>query len=209
MENEQPFDREADEAARAKRKEEIRLGRVENLRKARAKIAEARNARVVHNHLKLTRRPKKTGKGTKEVTDFLYPPMPGAFLPSEMRKKDAEYRIARYMKTYSATMGNHSISLFYAAWNQEDFEIICAEFPEFPLMIAEEKNRLADRAQFMLHKTMGLIPNAGELDDTHQANAAALARVVEKINEGRTDTRSTKGVALRVEGLERPKRNPS
>ncbi len=134
--------------------------------------------------------------------------MPGAFTPSDMRKKDLIFRSERYLKTFAATMGNHSISLFYTAWTQEDFEIALQHVEGFALRIADEKNRLADRAQFFLHKTMGLIPQAGELDEAHKVNDAALARVVEKINEGRTDARSTgKGLSLRVDGLERPKRN--
>lgn len=139
----------------------------------------------------------------KATRDFLFPPMPGAFQPSEVRKMPLEELRDRYIKVLSATMGNHSMSLFYCSWDQEQFEdALNAKFKK-RIMIA--KSQLADRATFIMHQGLGLIATADGGAPPASQVTAALAKVVEKFNERGEQQEAGKGYKLVIEGLERNK----
>lgn len=144
--------------------------------------------------------------GMKMARDFLYPPMPGAFQPSVIRKLPVEKLRERYLKVLGATMGNHSISLFYCAWTQEQFEE--ALNAKFRKAIAQAKSQLADRATFIMHKSMGLIADGAEIGAVNAQVSSALAKVVESLKAKDVEQESGGGFKLVVEGLDRSKGAP-
>lgn len=139
--------------------------------------------------------------GMKVARDFLFPPMPGAFQPSVIRKLPVEKLRERYLKVLGATMGNHSISLFYCAWTQEQFEE--ALNAKFRKAIAQAKSQLADRATFIMHKSMGLIADGAEIGAVNAQVSSALAKVVESLKAKDVEQESGGGFKLVVEGLDR------
>jgi len=142
-------------------------------------------------------RPKSAG--FKLEDDFLFPPMLGAFVPSTVRKLPLDDLRARYLKVLNATMGNHSMSLFYCDWTQEQFE--AALNARFKKQIKSARSQLADRVTYMMHRAMGLIKSErSEVANTQVI--AAMARVAEKLNERNEMQESTKGYKLIIEGLE-------
>lgn len=144
--------------------------------------------------------------GLKVARDFLFPPMPGAFQPSVIRKLPVEKLRARYLKVLGATMGNHSISLFYCAWSQDQFEE--ALNAKFRKAILNAKAQLADRASFIMHKSMGLIADGDEIGAVNAQVSSALAKVVENFKAKDVDQESGGGFKLIVEGLDRSAQSP-
>lgn len=142
----------------------------------------------------------------KIARDFLYPPMPGAFQPSVIRKLPVEKLRERYLKVLGATMGNHSIALFYCDWSQEQFE--AALNLKFRKAIAIAKSQLADRATFIMHKSMGLIADGEEIGPVNAQVTSALAKVVESLKAKDVEQESGGGFKLIVEGLDRSKPAP-
>ncbi len=138
--------------------------------------------------------------GMKVARDFLFPPMPGAFYPSVIRKLPVEKRRERYLKVLGATMGNHSIALFYCAWTHEDFEE--ALNAKFRKAIATAKSQLADRATFIMHRNMGLIDSAEEIGPINAQVTSALSKVVESLKAKDVEQESGGGFKLVVEGLD-------
>lgn len=145
--------------------------------------------------------------GFKVARDFLFPPMPGAFKPSVIRKLPVEKLRERYLKVLGATMGNHSISLFYCAWTQEQFEE--ALNAKFRKAIAQAKSQLADRATFIMHKSMGLIADGAEIGAVNAQVSSALAKVVESLKAKDVEQESGGGFKLVVEGLDRSAAAPA
>ena len=136
----------------------------------------------------------------KELDHFLYPAMPAAFTPCEIRKLPVEKLRERYLNVMSATMGNHSISLFYCAWTQEQFEEALGA--KFRKQIEQVKAQLADRAMFLMHRGMGLVKVDGDAEPNMQVSAA-LAKVVESLKAKDVEQESGGGFKLIVEGLDR------
>lgn len=147
------------------------------------------------------------GPNFKVARDFLFPPMPGAFCPSVIRKLPVEKLRERYLKVLGATMGNHSISLFYCAWTQEQFEE--ALNAKFRKQIAQAKSQLADRATFIMHKSMGLIADGAEIGAVNAQVSSALAKVVESLKAKDVEQESGGGFKLVVEGLDRSAAAPA
>ena len=140
----------------------------------------------------------------KDVEDFLYPKMLGGFDPYKIRKLSLAEQRARYLKVYSATMGNHSLSLFYCCWTPEKFE--AALDANFARSINHVKATLADRATYIMHKNMGLVRGADDESGNRTmvpGIVSAVAKVVEKLNERTEHAAAGKGYKLIVEGLER------
>lgn len=146
----------------------------------------------------------------KRERDFLFPRMPGPFRPALIRKLPVEVLRARYIQVLSATMGNHSMGLFYCDWTQDQFE--AALNAKFRKQIALARSMLADRAQFILHKTMGLIRSADDDEGSRTMNptvTSAMAKVVDSLRSNEMIRESaSRGFKLVVEGLDRTKTAP-
>ncbi len=142
----------------------------------------------------------------KRAKDFLYPKMPGAFRPYNVRRMPVEQLRARYITVLSATMGNHSMSLFYCCWTQEQFEeVLTAKFRK---EIARAKAALADRATFIMHRGMGLIQGSEETGPANAQVTSALAKVVDSLKAKDADQEEGGGFKLVVEGLDRSQGAP-
>lgn len=152
--------------------------------------------------------------GFKDLLDFLYPPMPGKFSPYWVRKKPVEWLQDRYLNVLAASLGNHSIALFYCCWSRDQFEKVLEADPTFQARIDEVRERLADRATFIMHRGMGLISErtvgGAELSPTPPVVTAALAKVVEKMSEKAAGSapKRARGRKLVIEGLDRTKSGP-
>jgi len=142
----------------------------------------------------------------KQARDFLFPPMPGAFSPSRVRKMSVDDLRKRYIQVLSATMGNHSASLYYCCWSQDQFE--AALSAKFKKDIARAKAQLADRATFIMHKSMGLIADGAEIGPVNAQVTSALAKVVESLKAKDVDQETGGGFKLVVEGLDRSAQAP-
>ena len=150
---------------------------------------------------------------TKGVDTFLAPRMPGRFAPSEIRKRGTEWRQDRYLKAYAATMGNHSIARFFAAWSPTEFRTEISNYPMFQQNIADEAEMIADRAKYVLYVDLGLIE--GEVGKkTRTSVSAVLARLVEDLH-ARSEQPTPKipykrppPRRVRVEGISRPGDSP-
>lgn len=136
----------------------------------------------------------------KELDHFLYPAMPAAFSPYEIKKWPVDKLRERYLHVLSATMGNHSIALFYCCWAQEQFEA-AAESVKFRKAIERTRAQLADRATFLMHRGMGLI-RAENSGPPNMQVSAALAKVVESLKAKDVEQESGGGFSLVVEGLD-------
>lgn len=139
---------------------------------------------------------------------FLYPEMPKALTPGAVRKWSPEKRMGRYLEVYLATMGNHSMALFYCCWDQEEFDGLIAAFPQFARQITNSRAQLADRATFLMHRGMGLVKIGDEeRPSTNLQVSSAMARVVEGLRARHEPQNGfkQKGFKLVVEGLERDK----
>lgn len=143
----------------------------------------------------------------KRAKDFLFPKMPGAFRPAIIRKKPLNWLRGRYIKVFSATMGNHSMALFYCCWTQEQFEE--AMDARFKRQIQIAKSALADRATFIMHKSMGLIADDAEIGPVNAQVSSALAKVVEKLKEKDADQETGGGFKVVVDGLDRSAAPPA
>lgn len=141
--------------------------------------------------------------GQKDFYDFLFPPMPGAFQPSVIRKLPVGDRRDRYLKVLNATMGNHSMSLFYCDWSQAQFEAALNDDFKNRIMLA--KSQLADRVEFIMNQGLGLIPNGVVADSPSYQITAALVKIAERLNERGQQQEAGKGYKLVIEGLERNK----
>lgn len=137
----------------------------------------------------------------RAARDFLFPPMPGAFSPDVVKAMDIADLRKRYIQVLSATMGNHSVAMFYCCWTQDEFED--ALNGRFKKAISNAKSALADRAMFIMHRSMGLIDSAEEIGPINAQVSAALAKVVEKLKEKDVDQETGGGFRLVVEGLDR------
>lgn len=147
-----------------------------------------------------------TRNGRNSVNRFLYPQLPASFLAWEIRKMSLDELRARYLKVLNASMGNHSMSMFYCCWEQEQFE--AALDAKFKKQILLAKARLLDRATYILHKACGLVKSDPWAEDP-TANAVTVSRVVDKLYETRSETSSSgEGFKLTVEGLDRTKKLP-
>lgn len=143
--------------------------------------------------------------GQKELNNFLYPKMPGMFLPYAIRKMPIEKLRDRYLRAFSASMGNHSLSKFYCCWSEEQYE--AALSPAFEKRISDAMAILADRATYIMYRGMGLVA-----DDPDKATlptiTAAIAKVVETMNgpsnKGGVSGKMGKAYRLTVNGLARP-----
>lgn len=143
---------------------------------------------------------------SKRAKDFLFPKMPGAFRPYNVRRMTMDQLRGRYITVLSATMGNHSMALFYCCWTQEQFD--AAMNPRFKRQIQIAKSQLADRATFIMHKSMGLIADGAEIGTVNAQVSSALAKVVEKLREKDVEQESGGGFKLVVEGLDRSQAAP-
>lgn len=137
---------------------------------------------------------------SKDIDDFLYPPMPGSFRVYDIRRKPLDFLKDRYIKVLKATMGIHSAALFYCCWTQDKFEEVLDD--DFKKRILQTRAELADRATFIMYKGMGLI--GGGDADVAPSVTASMAKVVEKMAESSAqDMVQKKGMRLVVEGLDR------
>lgn len=145
-----------------------------------------------------------TESATREATNFLYPEMPGAFVPSVIRKKPLPWLKDRYIQVYSASMGNHSISIFYCDWDQDQFEAILDD--DFQKRIDRARAQLADRATYIMHKGMGLV---GDGSAVAPSVTAAMAKVVEMLHAKGEQHGERKGFKLKVEGFDKAPEIPT
>lgn len=122
--------------------------------------------------------------GMKGAFEFLNPRLPGRFSMTALRAMPREGRQARYLQTYAATMGNHSLSRYYAGWDPAQFRREVEECPDFQQAIRDADEEIADRAKFVLYTDLGLV-NA-ELPEPIRSNkgmSVVLARIVEDLRE--------------------------
>lgn len=137
----------------------------------------------------------------KAINDFLYPKLPGKFYPSRVRKMALESRKDRYIDVFTASLANHSVALYYCAWEQDEFE--AALDPKFKKRILQARSQIADRAKFIMHRGMGLVEKDKEVKDM-PAVTASMAKVVENLASEDFNLRgSGEGVKLVVDGLDR------
>lgn len=147
--------------------------------------------------------PENQGKDyRKRLDSFLYPPLPAAFAPYEVKKFPLSKLRERYLSVLSATMGNHSIALFYCCWTHAQF--VAALTDNFKKDIAITMSQLADRATFLMHRGMGLVKTDDDVAGVPTGSAAsALAKVVENLKAKDVEQESGGGFKLVVEGLDR------
>lgn len=138
--------------------------------------------------------------GMKAEDDFLFPKMLGSFSPFEIRKLPLADLRERYLKVLNATMGNHSMSLFYCCWTQDQFEDALDK--KFKKQITLARAALADRVTYIMHRAMGLIHTHRETEPLNNQVLTAMSRVAEKLNEKNELQESSKGYKLVIEGLE-------
>lgn len=138
----------------------------------------------------------------KRTRDFLFPKMPDAFRPSNVRKMTIDQLRARYITVLSATMGNHSMSLFYCCWTQEQFDV-AYESVKFQRAIARAKSQLADRATFIMHRGLGLIEGTLDQGGPNTQVTAALAKVIESLRAKEVEKEGGGGFEVVVKGLDR------
>lgn len=142
----------------------------------------------------------------KSINNFLYPPLPGKFYPSRIRKMGDESRKERYLDVFAASMANHSVALYYCAWTQDEFKAVLD--PDFKKRILQAKAEVADRAKFIMHRGMGLVEKDKEVKDM-PAVTASMAKVVENLgSEDSLLLGSGEGVKLVVDGLDRTMTSP-
>lgn len=145
----------------------------------------------------------------KGMEDFLYPPMPGRFQRGQVRKLPPEMLKSRYLQVLSASLGNHSMALYYCCWSPKQFQEVLDD--EFQVRIDELRAQLADRATFIMHQSMGLISDrtvgGRPMPAIPPAVTSAMRQVVEKLQEKSAAAAPTakKGRKLVIEGLDRTK----
>ncbi len=145
--------------------------------------------------------PTPMGGASKAVEHFLYPSLPGMFQPCQVRKLPLEKLRSRYIQSFSASMGNHSVAKFYCCWSEVQFQ--AARTAGFDAQIEETRVQLADRAKYIMYQGMGLV--ASEKPATPPQITAAMAKVVESLGSTATESkRAKKGYKLVVDGLARP-----
>lgn len=152
----------------------------------------------------------------KSVADFLCPKMPGKFAPDDIKRHALEWRKERYLKTFAATLGNHSVSRFYAAWSSAEFRAVVEADPEFERAIADECEAIADRARYVLHESLGLVAPLEERKRPEWAGMAAalaaLQRVAEDLRERsefKASETGTDGKRGKPRGVAVPWANPA
>ena len=136
----------------------------------------------------------------KAEDDFLFPKMLGSFMPWDIKRLPLADKKERYLKVLNATMGNHSMSLFYCCWTQDEFEEILDK--RFKKQITLARAVLADRVTYIMHRAMGLIHTKREVEPMNNQVLTAMSRVAEKLNEKNELQESSKGYKLVIEGLE-------
>ncbi len=138
--------------------------------------------------------------GYKTDKDFLFPKLPGAFVPSKIRQMPLEWLKERYLLVLDASMGNHSMALFYCCWDEDQFQAVVDD--GFRVLISRTMTKLADRAAFIMHRGIGLV-EGGDADTP--AVTAVMAKVVAELNAGQTVAENAKrSYKLTVDGLKRP-----
>jgi hypothetical protein len=137
---------------------------------------------------------------SKDLQDFLYPPMPGTFSPYEMKKKPVEFLREKYLKTFAATAGNHSIAMYFCAWEQDDFEAALDD--DFQKRIDRARAQVADRAAFVMNRALGLVENKAEAAPPINS-VAALAVIVKNLRARREKPRTKARFNIVVPGLVR------
>ncbi len=142
---------------------------------------------------------------SKDYSSFLHPRIPGKFMPDAIKRKSLPWLKARYLKVFNATMGNHSMALFYCAWKPARFREVLAADQEFETAIADAKAEIADRAAFMLYKGLGLIAGEEGSHEPTPQTGAVLAKIVESMAEkAPVKEVKKKSFKLTVSGLKRP-----
>lgn len=141
----------------------------------------------------------------KQTKDFIFPKMPGPFRPTIIRKLPMDKLRGRYITVLSASMGNHSLALFYCCWTQEQFD--AAMNPRFRRQIEIAKSQLADRATFIMHRNLGLIE--GEVGAGNSQVTSVLSKVIENLRAKEADQDTGGGFKLVVEGLDRSQAAPA
>lgn len=141
----------------------------------------------------------------KQTKDFIFPKMPGPFRPSTVRKLPMDKLRGRYITVLSASMGNHSLALFYCCWTQDQFD--AAMNPRFRRQIEIAKSQLADRATFIMHRNLGLIE--GEVGAGNSQVTSVLSKVIENLRAKEADQDTGGGFKLVVEGLDRSAQAPA
>ena len=137
---------------------------------------------------------------SKTLQDFLYPPMPGAFSPYEMKKKPIAFLREKYLKTLAATAANHSIAMYFCAWEQDDFEAALND--DFKKRIELARAEVASRADFLMHQTLSLVQNkAGAAPPIN--SVSALARIAKTFRARSEQPKNKPGYTLVVNGLDR------
>ena len=137
----------------------------------------------------------------KQLNNFLYPPMLGSFDPWAIKKLSVEKRRDRYIQVFNATMGNHSVSMYYACWDQDSFDSALND--NFQKRIDQARSQLADRAAYIMHKTLGLV--ASDEPIAPPTVSAAMAKVVESFGEPSAAKGGLKkAYKLTVNGLQMP-----
>ena len=139
--------------------------------------------------------------GNKDLDSFLFPKMLGSFQPAAIRKWPVEKLRERYLSALNASMGNHSLGMFFCCWTQEQFDAIMTD--AFAKKISALRASLADRALMIMHTGMGLIGDGGAA--APPSVTAAMAKVVENMkNPDGTLGVAKKAYKLTVNGLQRP-----
>lgn len=141
----------------------------------------------------------------KQTKDFIFPKMPGPFRPTIIRKLPADKLRGRYITVLSASMGNHSLALFYCCWTQEQF--VAAMNPRFKRQIEIAKGQLADRATFIMHRNLGLIE--GEVGAGNAQVTSVLSKVIENLKAKDADQEDGGGFEVVVKGLDRSAPTPT
>lgn len=144
--------------------------------------------------------------GNKDLDSFLFPKMLGSFQPAAIRKWPVEKLRERYLIAFNASMGNHSLSMFFCCWNQDQFEAAMTD--AFEKKISRLRGELADRAMLIMHKGMGLVGDG--VASVPPTVTAAMAKVVENMkNPDGTLGVQKKAYKLTVNGLQSPAPGPS
>ncbi len=139
--------------------------------------------------------------GNKDLDSFLFPKMLGSFQPAAIRKWPVEKLRERYLSALNASMGNHSLGMFFCCWTQEQFDAIMTD--AFAKRIAALRASLADRALMIMHTGMGLVGDGGAA--APPSVTAAMAKVVENMkNPDGTLGVAKKAYKLTVNGLQSP-----
>lgn len=116
---------------------------------------------------------------SKGVDTFLSPKMPGRFSPSEIRRRPDDWRQARFLQAYLATMGNCSLARYFAAWSPGEYRAQLEKYPNFAQAQIDANEEIADRAKLILYSDLGLIEQVDVPIETRKTASSVLARLIE------------------------------